>query len=257
MAYSLSTAISEFKRTELWHERAATKEPLEGLPDGENKTFYTPHFPLSSGVGIIIYDIDGTVFSSGSYNVESYETGTIIFNTPPTQRYYASYTTQTLSDTKLTDVMKAGFDKMEVEYNRNWYLVTSDSETYISSNSSSVVDPVTGSYTFSTSRAQVKLYLLCCEYEFEKARAKFAAQNFYRYRESRAGGVQIDKSRNPDQLKALLDLIQREIEDAVAVCANQSGDYPWGTYVPGTKSDVFLDQYDWWKYSKQYYGEEP
>lgn len=252
MAYSLATAISELKRGMFWNERALTREPLEGLVDGTNKVFYLAHFPASSS-GLAIYDASGTVVSSGSYSVESYETGVVSFTTAPSEGYTASYTVQALTDTELTNVAKAGFDKMEAEYNRNWYLV----DAYVSSSSSSVVDPVTGSYTFSTSRLQVKLYLLCCEYELIKARARYAAAYHMRYRESRTGGVQIDRTQSADQLMALLKIIQQDIEDAVIVCANQAGDNPWGVYVPGTRSDVFEDTFDWWKYGKQYSGEIP
>ncbi len=255
MAYSLSTAITELKRTELWHEETVVYEPLEGLVDGTNTVFYTQQCPISSSDGITIYDAAGNTINSGSYTVESYAAGSVRFDVAPTATRYASYTAQTLDDTALTNVVKAGFDKMEAEYNRNWYLVDSGGQTYISSSSSSVVDPVTGSYTFSTSRLQVKLYLLCCEYELVKAKAKYAAANYFRYRESRTGGVQVDRTQAAKDLMALLTIIQKDIADVVAACANQSGDTPWGTYVPGTKSDVFLDQYDWFSDSRQDRGE--
>ena len=251
MAYSLTTAITELKRVELWHEEAVVYEPLEGTVDGSNTIFYTQQCPISSSDGITVYDASGNTISSGSYTVESYAAGSVRFDTAPSVIYYASYTAQTLDDTALTNVVKAGFDKMEAEYNRNWYL-TSDQ---ISSSSSSVVDPVTGSYTFSTSRLQVRLYLLCCEYELVKAKAKYAAANYFRYRESRTGGVQVDRTQAARDLMALLDIIQKDIDDVVVACANQSGDNPWGVYVPGAKSDIFLDQYDWVTDSRQDRGE--
>ncbi len=257
MAYSLSTAISELKRGMFWNERALTREPLEGLVDAVNKIFYLAHFPISSSGSLAIYNASGTVISSGSYSVESYETGVVSFTTAPGEQYTASYTTQALTDTELENVVKDGFDKMEAEYNRNWSLVDSGGETYVSSSSSSVVDPVTGSYTFGTSRLQVKLYLLCCDYELIKARAKYAAAYHMRYRESRTGGVQIDRTQSADQLMALLGIIQKDIQDVVTACASQAGDYPWGAYIPGAKSDIFLDQYDWVTDSRQYRGEVP
>ena len=253
MAYSLSTAISELKRGMFWNERTLTREPLEGLVDGSNKVFYLAYFPVSSSGTLAVYNASGTVISSGSYTIESYETGVVSFTTAPSEGYTASYTTQSLTDTELTNTVKNGFDKMEAEYNRNWY-ITSDS---ISSSSSSVVDPVTGSYTFSTSRLQVKLYLLCCEYELIKARAKYAAAYHVKYRESRTGGVQIDRTQSADQLMALLEIVQKDIEDTVIVCANQSGDTPWGTYIPGGRSDVYHDMFDYWSDGKQDRGEIP
>ena len=253
MAYSLSTAISELKRSRLWNERALTREPLEGLVDTSNKVFYLAQFPVSSDVSI--YDASGTLISSGSYTVESYETGVVSFDTAPSEGYTASYTAQSLTDTQLTDTVKDGFDKMEQEYNRNYSLVESGDETYISSSSDSVVDPVTGSYTFSTSRLQIRLYQLCCKYELVSALAEFAATYHMRYRESRTGGVQIDRTKSADQLEARLEGIQADIDKAVPACANQSGDTPWGAYVPGAKSDTFLDQYDWVTNSRQDRGE--
>lgn len=251
MAYSLTTAISELKRSRLWNERALTREPLEGLMDSSNKVFYLAHFPVSSSSSLAIYIADGTELSSGSYSVESYETGVVSFTTAPSEGYTASYIAQSLTDSDLTGVVEEGFDKMEQEYNRNWYLT----DSYISSSSSNVVDPVTGSYTFSTSRLQVRLYLLCCKYELVSALAEFAATYHMRYRESRTGGVQIDRTRSAEQLEARLERIQADIDKAVLACANQSGDTPWGVYVPGAKSDVFLDQYDFYTDSRQDRGE--
>lgn len=253
MAYSLSTAVSELKRGMFWNERALTREPLEGLVDSSNKVFYLAHFPVSSGDTLAIYDASDTVISSGSYTVESYETGVVSFTTAPSEKYTASYTAQSLTDTELTNTVKNGFDKMEAEYNRNWYLVSDQ----ISSSSSSVVDPVTGSYTFSTSRLQVKLYLLCCEYELIKARAKYAAAYHMKYRESRTGGVQIDRTQSANQLMSLLAIIQKDIDDAVLACANQSDDTPWGVWIPGGRSDVYDSSFDWYTDSKQYLGEIP
>ena len=257
MSYSLSTAISELKRGMFWNERALTREPLEGLVDGTNKVFYLAHFPVSSSGSLAVYNASGTAISSGSYSVESYETGVVSFTTAPSEQYTTSYTAQALTDTELENVVKDGFDKMEAEYNRNWSLVDSGGETYVSSSSSSVIDPVTGSYTFGTSRLQVKLYLLCCEYELIKARAKYAAAYHMRYRESRTGGVQIDRTQSADQLMALLGIVQKDIEDVVAACANQAGDYPWGTYIPGGRSDVYHDLFDYWTDGMQDRGEIP
>ena len=251
MAYSLSTAVTELKRGMFWNERALTREPLEGLVDSSNKVFYLAHFPVSSGETLAIYDASGTVVSA--YTVESYETGVVSFATAPSEQYTASYTTQSLTDTELTNVVKNGFDKMEAEYNRNWFLMSDQ----ISSSSSSVVDPVTGSYTFSTSRLQIKLYLLCCEYELVKARAKYAAAYHMKYRESRTGGVQIDRTQSAGQLMDLLKIIQTDIDDAVIACASQSDDTPWGAYIPGGRSDVYSDLFDWYTDSKQYLGEIP
>lgn len=249
MAYSLSTAITELKRGMFWNERALTREPLEGLVDNSNKVFYLAHFPVSSGDTLAIYNASGTAISA--YTVESYETGAVSFTTAPSEQYTVSYTAQSLTDTELTNITKKAFYKMEAEYNRNWYLVSDQ----ISSSSSSVVDPVTGSYTFSTSAVQIQLYQLCCEYELVKARARYAAAYHMKYRESRTGGVQIDRTQSANQLMALLDIIQRDIDDAVTACASQSDDYPWGVWIPGGRSDVFDSSFDWWTDSKQDFGE--
>ena len=252
MAYTLSTAITELKRSMLWNERAVVREPLEGLPDGSNMVFYTAQRPISS-TGITVYDNTGTEYSSGSYTVDSYEFGTVRFTvSSPTSTYYISYTAQSLTDAQLTDIVKNGFDKMEQEYNRNWY-ITSDS---ISSNASVVVDPTVGaSLTFSASRLHVSFYLLCCEWALAFALRKYAAFNYFRYRENRASGVQIDKSRNADQLKEIMADLQQQIDAVVQQAANQADDSPWGSFVPGSHSDQWSNSWDWWTDSKQDRGE--
>jgi len=255
MAYSLTTAVTELKRSLFWNEQAVSHEPLEGLVDGENKVFYAPHRPLSSTAGITVYDVEGNEFSSGSYSVESYETATIVFNTAPTKRYYGSYTVQGLTEAMLNNVVHEGSDEMEARHNRIWYLTSSGGSTYISSSATQVVDPVCGGLVFSTSRLQIKLYLLCCEYALVKALMKYAAANYFRYREGRVAGVMVDRSRNAEQLRLALDVLDRDIDDAVIGAGNQAGDSVFGGYVAGTKSDLWLDQYDWWTGGKQWRGE--
>jgi len=255
MAYSTAQALVDLKRSLFWNEYAVIREPLEGLVDSLNKVFYTPQRPLSSVAGVTVYDSAGDEVSSGSYSVESYEAGTITFNSAPAVRHYVSCTVQTLPDTMLDGVVLDGFDEMEARYNRNWYLTTSGGLTYVSSSPSSVVDPVCGGLVFSTSRLQIKLYLLCCEYALLKAQFKYAAANYFRYREGRVAGVMVDRSRNADQLRLALDVLDRDIEDAVMGAASQAGDPVFGGYVAGTKSDIYLAQYDWWTGSKQSRGE--
>jgi hypothetical protein len=252
LAYTLTTAIAELKRSMLWNERAVVREPLEGLPDGSNTVFYTAQRPISSS-GITVYDNTGTEYSSGSYTVDSYEFGTIRFTTTaPTSTYYISYTAQSLTDDQLTDIVKNGFDKMEQAYNRNWY-ITSNS---ISSNASSVVDPTVGaSLTFSASRLHVSFYLLCCEWALAFALRKYAAFNYFRYRENRASGVQIDRSMNADQLRVIMDDLQKQIDDVVEQVANQADDNPWGSWVPAGHSDTWSTGFDWWTDSMQDRGE--
>lgn len=255
MAYSTAQAVVDLKRSLFWNEYAIIREPLEGLVDSLNKVFHTPQRPLSSGAGVTVYDSAGDEVSSGSYSIESYEAGTITFNSAPAIRHYVSCTVQTLPDTMLDGVVLDGFDEMEARYNRNWYLTSSAGLTYISSNVTTVVDPVCGALVFSTSRLQIKLYLLCCEYALVKALMKYAAANYFRYREGRVAGVMVDRSRNAEQLRLALDVLDRDIADAVIGARNQAGDSVFGRYVAGAKSDLWLDQYDWWTGGKQWRGE--
>ena len=251
MAYTLTTAVSELKRSMLWNSRAVVREPLEGLFDASNKTFYTAQKPIGSTV--TVYDNDGAEYSSGSYTVDSYEFGTIRFTgTAPSTVHYISYTSQQFSDAQLTDIVKSGFDKMEQAYNRNWY-ITSNS---ISSSSSSVVDPVVGDgLTFGASRLHIGLYLLCCEWALVFAQWHYAAANYYSYRESRSAGVSIDRTRNAEHLKGILDDLQERIDEVVSVVANQADDNPWGAWTPGSHSDTWSTDFDWWTDSKQDRGE--
>jgi hypothetical protein len=252
MAYTLATAISELKRSQLWNERAVVREPLEGLFDASNKVFYTAQKPIAS-TGITVYDNNGDEYSSGSYTVDSHEFGTVRFTgTAPSTLHYISYTAQMFTDDQLTDIAKNGFDKMEQSYPRGWFLT---SGSIISSSSSTVVDPVVGSTTFSASRLHVKLYLLCCEWELAFAMRKYAAMNYFSYRESRSAGVSVDRTRNADHLKAIMSDLQDQIDDIVDKVASQADDYPWGSWVPGSKSDSYLDTWDWYTDSRQDRGE--
>jgi len=241
MAYTLSTAISELKRSMLWNERVVIREPLEGLIDGANMVFYTAQRPISSS-GITVYDNTGATYSSGSYTVDSYEFGTIRFTaTAPTTTFYISYTAQSLTDDQLTNIVKNGFDKMEQAYNRGWYIT----DNSISSSFGSVIDPtIGGGLTFSQSRLHVSFYLLCCEWALAFALRKYAAANYFSYRENRASGVQIDRSRTADQLKVIMDDLQKQITLVADQVANQAGEAAWGSWVPGSHSDQWSESWD-------------
>ena len=160
MAYSLEQARTDLKRITPWITSTVSLEPLDGLYDGSNRVFHLPIIPASSDDTLTIYDNQGDTINSANYSVIDYDHGAIRFvaSATPSSPRYATYTAQSISNTNLLSIAKAGFDDMEGRYQRHWTTISSGGYNYISSSPLVVTDPVCGLYLFSTSRANKLLF---------------------------------------------------------------------------------------------------
>ena len=251
MAYTLSTAVSELKRSVVWNSRQVTYEPLQGLLDGANTVFFTRLSPIGSS--LTLYDSSGSIAAT-DYSVLSYETGTIQFDDPPVETIYITYTVQNMTDDELLQVVKEGFDEMERRYPRRWSLVSSNSSIYVSSdqNGDTVTDPTTGPRVFSKSRVQIGFYLLCCQYALTEALELHAAEHYFMYREGRALGVAVDRTRNAEHLRQMKEHLDNKIWQALGAAAYDANDQAfYSDYIQGARSNVYETEFDWYKWSDQ------
>ncbi|MGQ9458900.1 MAG: hypothetical protein ACUVS5_11545 [Anaerolineae bacterium] len=245
MAYSLSQAVAELKRSILWDSEDVVLQELIGLSDGTNRVFRTQSAPVSN---LSLYNRDGTPYT-GAYTLYA-SSGTIVFQVAPGagQAPLASYSAVEFTDAELLDIARAGFDEMEALLGRHWYLVDSGGETYISARRDEVEDPVVNGRPFSEDRAQVGLYLLCCLLRLVQAKRLHAASVGYLYRESSTGGVTVDRRGQAREFAEMERDLRRAIEDNVAALETL------GAYIPGAKSDQYLDNFEWWTGSRQSTG---
>jgi hypothetical protein len=253
--YALQTAMTELKRSLPWLTRSVSFTPIDGLSDGINPVFHLPVVPASGTVPANFYDASGAAHLGAT--VLDYDTGTVLFSagSVPTTTVYTSYTAQALSDTKLIDLCKTGFDEMESRYPRNYALVISGGNDYVSSDSAAVTDPVCGSGNFSTSRSQVDFLLACCEYRATQAFYQEAAANAISYREDRVSGLMVDRSKQAAAYKDLITFLEAKLTEKYWTAMTDSGDADlFGQYIPGRQSNEFRATFPLWENSDQANG---
>lgn len=243
MAYSTYDAIAALKQTFLWQYRSLAYDPLQGLRDGLNRVFKTSYAPISS---YTVYDANQNAISSG-FTVDD-TTGAVVFTDAPVvgNAFYASYTAGQFSDSQLLGLAVIGFQEMSNRYPRSWYLVSSSGSDFVSSGISAVVDPViSGTLTFSQSPVQKQAYLTAVQYVWQSANWLYASGNYYRYKENRAGGLDIDRSRQSDALDKATAFMSQRLDDALYMAALEMG-VQVGAFIPGATSTVYQQLYAWW-----------
>lgn len=243
MAYSTNDAITSLKATFLWQTRSVSYDALQGVPDGLNRVFKTSYSPISS---VTIYDVNQNPITTG-FTVDG-TTGTVVFTTAPLDNdaFYASYTVNQFSDSQLLGLATIGFQEMDNRFPRGWYLTTSSGSDFVSSSFTTVVDPViTGTVTFSQSPVQKQAYLTAIQYTQALGNWMYAAGNYYNYRENRAGGLMIDRSRQADALKGAVDFMSKRLDDALYLAATEMG-LGTGAFVPGATSEVYQALFAWY-----------
>lgn len=249
MAYTLSNAVTALRKRHPWTSLVVEREPLTGLVDGSNKVFHLANPPAQT-LSVTVYDSSGVAVTPASVSVTS---GLVTFTSAPTEPYTASYTHVTFPDSQMEGLCEDGFALMQSILNRPYYLYTSS----ISSSSSSVVDPVIGSTTFSALPVQIRFFLDCCDFVFLESMQREAAFNAINVREERMGGLQIDRSKQPAAFPAMLDRAWDKLMKSAAAAADEAGLSSTlfeGDVLPGAKSDYNYDILNWHRYSKQDLG---
>ena len=248
MAYCLENAVTAIRDTNPWLLESVDFEALEGITDGSNRIFRTPHRPLDQASSITVYQQDGTALSSGNYTMVSWDNGVVRFDSGVSEQYYADYyvADQFYSASKLKEICRSGFREMMARWTQSWYLVDSGGSTYVSSNTTTVVDPPVGGLVFSTSDPTLHAFHLCCEYELASARFRQAASQDVDYREGMSGGVAVTTHYRAQALKDLIDTLSDDIDDALEVLEETVSGDGYGGFVSGAKSDAYEDVYEWW-----------
>lgn len=254
--YCLENAVSALHNSNPWLLEQVDFEPLEGLTDGRNRVFRTPHRPIDQVSGLTIYTQDGTSVGSGMYSVVSWNTGVIRFNLGVSDPMYADYYVADpyYSSSKLKELCRDGFKNMMSRWPQSWYLIDSGGSTYISSTTPTLTDPPIGGVAFSTSHEVLHVFHLCCEYELLSSRVRQATAHDVDYREGMSGGVSVATKHRAPNLLALMEHLDGQITKELAIVEDIVSGTGYGTYVSGAKSDVYEDVYEWWDDSSQAAG---
>lgn len=244
--YTITQAVQDIKPRLFWLKQTHILQPLLGPIDGTNRVFTVQFPPVEEGT-VKVYDENGDELTTG-WTLAFAETGTILFDFPPTQPRYASYTHVAITDEELRNLAQDAILEMESRYPRG---ITVFQDEYISSSQDQAVDPtVEPGVTFSQSKANIAFYLLCFEYVIYRAQEREAVLNAAVIREDRLSGSGIDTSRTPQAHQESLAMLDQQIEKAMR--AIHTG--PYGDFVPGAESDEYRSMFEWWSSSQQARG---
>ncbi len=246
--YALENAVDALRNSNPWLLTSVDFEPLEGITDGANRVFRTPHRPLDQASSIIVYSQDGTVIGSANYTVVSWDSGVLRFTLGVSAQYYADYKVADTfySATKLKELCRDGFRELMDRWPQDWYLIDSGGSTYISSTTPALTDPPIGSVVFSTSHPMLRVFHLCCEYALTFSRLRQAAALDVDYREGMSGGVQVTTRARAEALQNLLDSLDKKINTGLVALEEVVSGEGYGGFVSGAKSDAYEELYEWW-----------
>ena len=122
MSYCLENAVDALHDTNPWLLEQVDFEPLEGITDGANRVFRTPHRPLDEDSGLTIYDQAGNTITSANYTVVSWNSGVVRFDKGVSEQYYADYSVadQFYGASKLKEICRAGFRLLMARWPQGW-----------------------------------------------------------------------------------------------------------------------------------------
>lgn len=235
-------------------QQTISRDPLSGVVDGSNNVFHTNYYPVLTSGSLGVY-VNGSLVSGTA----DYNTGEVTLAAAPVYQPYASYTFTPYTSYQMLQFMMRGFDIMEGFWNRGFKLVdTSGSVATENSSAILIVDsqgndpPVNGDILFSTSRAQIAFYQVCCEYSFYSISARQSARTAYMWRET-VRGMTVDKSMIPKNLQAVLAELKQEIDGILDEAQGQyyNGEQ-YGGVILGPVTLGYLSSFEWQNSSKIY-----
>lgn len=200
-------------------QRKIAKDPLAGVVDGSNRTFFTSYAPiLSSGSSPYSVYVAGAAVS-GTIDVD---TGEVTCGSAPSTQPTATYTYTPYTVSQQLSFLIGGFQQMETVWPRGWVLVdgsgspADESSATILVQDSAGADPLTGLW------AQQGFYLACLRYYYLFAQLTGAAIVDFDWRET-VRGMSVSKSRRPQNLAAALAAAAKAMEDIAEALQEDAG----------------------------------
>ena len=205
--------------TSLLQQKKVAHDPLSGIVDGSNRTFYAQFSPVLTSGSLTAY-VSGSVVSVESTD---YETGVITLSNAPAKQPDATYTFTPFTNNQQVSMLMSGFDEMQSRWVRPDWFLSSGSVVLVSpteddtaifmvqrQTSGSLVDPpCSGSVPFSWLRTQVRFYMACCTYSYLARQLTETALTGISFRER--AGAQIDRTRIPANIKLALDVAEENV----------------------------------------------
>lgn len=214
--------VDLYRVTSLFDIRKIARDPLQGVVDGSNKTFFASMPPIMSqgSVGVAV----GSTVQASSAFVVQYDTGEIDMVSAPAQQVYAWYTTCSMPPDRQMRALFRGFDEMELRWPRGYRLSSSlsaytealetDAAVYVVS-ASDLTDPVSPSdgATFSQKRSQIGFFMECCRFAYFLNKFGEEAEKGLSYREN--SGMSVNTSGRAGALDKLVARLETRLCDAL------------------------------------------
>lgn len=219
---SASDIVTLMTAEHQWMSQSIDSEPMTGLVNGSNRVFSVSFTPASS---ITVADYLGNELGVLSSNGD---TGVVVLENPPINTVFASYQHTVVKPSYVNGIASAAVSFMESLWTRGYSMVESSGSYYLSSDPLTVVDD-----TIYSSLAQRKFLADCVFYTWVRSYYLEATMNSIAYREQRASGLNIDRSRQPQAFDAMLKLARDNVETSMKAAMTEAGEDAYGTLVPG------------------------
>lgn len=247
-AFTSSDAFVSLLKRNPWMTQRVVQEPVVGLVDGVNTRFnlasppgvaYTATLIRSDGVAVVPSSID-------------YDSGALVLGSAPTTSIYASYTHSLLSNSDASGLFEEGFALMESLWSRSYYIVATGDVWAVSSDSLTIIDPVISTSTFSSRVRQTTFMVDCMYYAWVQSALAEATYNAMAVREQRASGLQIDRTRQPDAFKSMIEMAEKRLENSMLFAMEDAGavsDFYGGGAIGAIRSN-WNALNSWWQTSQ-------
>ncbi len=254
--YNLVTdGVTDFYARRPGAKRLVRREPLSGMVDGVNDTFLTPH-PTWLADSLKVH-VGTEVYGARDLAECDSDGGVIRFYGAPTVQPLADYTAVPLTTQQVVYYAWAGFALMELMWTRGLSLSASDTAfvqaaydspaIYVVQRRDSVVlDPLCGTFTFSTSPRQRAVLAQCIELAYLDAMLYEASLTDVNYRE-RMGGAGIDASSRPRNIASARQVAADQLRNALYAAmdeANPTGDH-YGAIALPPHTDEYRQIWEW------------
>jgi hypothetical protein len=214
-----------------WMTSSIVKEPLVGIVNGRNKTFSLSATPATF---ISVTDYQGNALTVALSDGES---GSVILENAPVNTVFATYTNTVVKPSAVNGIATGAVALMETLYPRGYSMVNSGGTLYLSSSSGSVTDDV-----IAPSQVQRRFVGNCVFYVWVRSYYLEATMHAIAFREQRASGLQVDRTKQAAAYNAMLELARQNVEESMYAAMAEAGDDNLGALagglVPGRTTSV-------------------
>lgn len=195
-----------------WMTSQVVKEPLIGLVNGRNKVFTLSITPATS---ITVSDYLGNSLAISSSSGES---GSVVLVDAPTNTVFASYTATMVKPSAVNGIAAGAVSLMETLYPRGYSLVSETGTLYLTLGAVVESDTV-----ILPSQVQRRFLANCVFYTWVRSHYLEATMHGISFREQRASGLQVDRTKQSASYDAMLRIARENVEESMNAAMLEAG----------------------------------